>query len=295
MPDPVYAHRPSKDVTRRIFVDMLRHLNRALNVREFQYVGFGALEFIDFDLMHRNLGITKLTSIENSSNIERYEANKPYRNIELLAGHSTDMLTRINWTGLSVVWLDYECPLQSIVFNDIEYLCTKLTPGSVLAVTLNAEPGRLDGRRDRFAKNVTEARVPQGVDDDILGSWGWAEAQQRILFSILRNRLSKRVDQASWKQVLNIQYRDNAKMQFTAGVVGTPALAAALEMCELSKLDYYRGSADALRIEIPYFTSHEQSLLRRKLPRGSHQRLSLPGVDATDVGNYANFYKWIGA
>lgn len=295
MTGPVYSQRPSKDVTRRIFVDMLHRLGRGSSIDGYQYVGFGALEFVDFDLAHRDLGISRLTSIENDPNIQRYEANKPFQCIELLGGHSTDMLTRIDWSGLAVVWLDYECALKPIVFNDVEYLCSKLTPGSVLAITLNSEPGSLAGRRDRLAANVTEARIPSRVDDDRLGAWGWAEVQQRILFSTLRNRLQKRVDQASWRQILNIQYRDNARMQLIAGIISTPALEGALDHCQFDKLDYFRGEGDALRIEVPYLTTHEQSLLRKKLPRRRRQRLSLPGVPSKDLESYAEYYKWISA
>lgn len=294
MSGPIYAQRPSKDVTRRIFVDMLQRLNVHGALSKYQYVGFGALEFIDFDLLHRNLGISRLTSIENDPNIERYEANKPYRCIKLLGGHSTDMLSRVDWNGLSVVWLDYESQMNEVVFNDVEYLSQKLTPGSVLAVTLNAEPGPLKGRRDRLAKNVTEERVPQRVDDDTLGEWGWAAAQQRLLFSTLRRRLQKRVDQAEWWQVLNINYRDGARMQLIAGVISTPALEERLENLRFAEVDYYRDDATALVVELPYLTSHEESVLRRMLPKSSRQRASLPGVSKEDVQSYSAFYQWIG-
>lgn len=296
MTGPVYAHRPSKDVTRRIFVDMLHQLDFDGAMKHYQYVGFGALEFIDFDAIHRSLGITQMFSIENDPNIERYEANKPYQCISVLPGHSTDMLTKVNWSALSVVWLDYECQLNSQVLTDVEYLCQKLVPGSVLAVTLNASPGALADRRERLVANIGEERVPPKTDDDTLGDWGWAKAQQRVLFTTLRRKLAKRPDSAFWWQGLNVNYRDGAPMQLVAGVIGTPALEARLDQSGVAKASYFRPEGVALSVEVPYLTAHEQRLVRRKLPLRKRQRVpTLPGVPAADVSNYVGHYQWIGA
>lgn len=296
MTGPVYSQRPSKDVTRRIFVDALLRLSKIADPSTFQYVGLGALEFIDFDLIHRHLGIGNLVSIENAPNIERYESNKPYQCVTVIGGHTGDVLPRINWDGLSIVWLDYETQLTQSEISDISYLCSKLIPGSVLAVTLNAHPGSLSDRRNRLASNVGNDRVPLRVDDDTLGGWGWAIAQQRVLFSTVRNRLGKRVDSATWRQFLNIRYRDGARMQLVAGVISTPALNDVLDSCHFERLKYYRPGAAAIEIEVPYLTDREQSALRQRLPRLPRQRRhQIVGVDSELVDNYAEFYQWIGA
>jgi hypothetical protein len=291
---PIYAQRPSKDVARRIFVDMLHQLDANGDLRRYQYVGFGALEFIDFDLIHRELGIDRLYSIENNSSIARYEANKPYKCIELLAGESTDMLTKIDWRQLTLVWLDYESTLNSVVFTDVEYLCQKLVPGSVLAVTMNAHPGKLSGRRDRLAALIGEDRIPANTTDNTLGGWGWAQVQQRVLFSTIRRQLQKRVDTASWWQALNINYRDEAPMQMIAGVISTPAIEPKIDATGISNLFYYRPEGEALEIRIPYLTANEQRALRRSLPRTRGRRWpTLPGVSRETIQKYGEFYRWI--
>jgi hypothetical protein len=48
-----YELRPSKAVTRRLLVDVLRRLPTVAALPDYQYVGFGALEFLDFELVHR--------------------------------------------------------------------------------------------------------------------------------------------------------------------------------------------------------------------------------------------------
>ena len=117
-----------KDVTRRIFANMLHQLDLNGDLRRYQYIGFGALEFIDFDLVHPNLGINDLFSIEKSGNIDRYEANKPYQCIDLLHGNSTDKLTEIDWKRLSIVWLDYESTTQRHGLDRRKVLVPEVNP-----------------------------------------------------------------------------------------------------------------------------------------------------------------------
>jgi hypothetical protein len=293
MARPVYSQRPSKAVTRRMLLQMMRRLGAVAPLPKYQYVGFGALEFVDFELAHRELGIKKMVSIEQNG-LVRYEANRPYSGIRVLAGMSTDQLPKISWTTLSIVWLDYECALNETVISDVEHMARVLLPGSLLAVTLNAEPGPLDKRREAMVDAITEARVPAGVTDDTLGSWGKADVQRDVLTSVLKSALRARMDKPTWEQLLNIQYRDDARMQVLAGVVGAPALSQLLDGAGFDDPDFYRGPKDAaLVVEVPYLTPKEQRAVREKLPRRSGTRISVPGVTAGMVKAYADVYMWL--
>lgn len=295
MSRPVYAQRPSKDVTRRIFVEMLRRVAPIADPKDYQYVGFGALEFLDFDLVHRALGIDDMYSIEMNTDLSRYEANKPYRCIEMVAGRSSAALTRIKWRKLSIVWLDYESTLSDEVFSDLEYLASTLIPGSVLAVTLNADPGRLSDRAARFEQIVGASRVPSWASNASLGEWGWAKAQQGLVYQTLRNRLSKRADVARWHQVLNINYRDSARMQMICGVVVSPSLEIAAESCRFERAQGYSPGQKPVLVEIPYLTPAEEARVRKSLPVSGRRRPArLPGVDNQMIQKYADYYQWIG-
>lgn len=294
MTGPIYAQRPSKDVVRQMFVQMMGRLNKVDELRNYRYVGFGALEFLDFDLMHRYHAINDMISIEHDgTHGDRYEANKPYQCIEIMPGSSLNMLPKIDWSKLSIVWLDYESALVEDVFTDVGYLGAKLLPGSALAITLNAEPGRLVDRLARFEANVTAQRVPQGDDDDTLGSWGWATAQQRLLFATLRRETQRRSDAAVWRPIMNVRYRDDARMQMYVGVIGSPGVNNVLDSCRFQDAPYYSDGLDATVIEVPYLTAHEQSTIRKRLPRKRYQRLSLPGVEPERLKQYTDVYQWI--
>lgn len=276
-------------------VDMLDRLGPVAPPADYHYIGLGALEFIDFELVHRRLGITTMTSIEQDiQHLDRYKSNRPHNNITLLGGKAIDQLSNVRWSAFNAVWLDYECPLNmDEVLPSMRYLASKLTDGDFLAVTMNAEPGPLKGRLDRFKKNVGDALVPANTDDDTLGGWGWAARQQQILFNVLRNELRMGGRNRSWNQVLNICYGDGARMQTVAGVIGTPALAQTLSGCRFGDLAFYRPDKEALVVQVPYLTPKESRALNEKLPRTSRRPLRLPGVDPDKVKAYVKLYRWL--
>jgi hypothetical protein len=294
MSSPIYRMRPSKQVARHMFVEALLRMTPIAKPTAFQYVGFGALEFIDFDLLHRRLGISRMFSIESDLySIDRYRQNRPYNGIEILPGRATDQLGLIDWQHLSIVWLDYTKRLNDEAIGDVEYLCRELLGGSVLAVTFNADPGKLTLRRKRLASAVTEARVPSHVTTATLGDWGLAATQHAIFSSLVNSTLSSRGDAASWHQFLNINYQDGARIQFIAGIIGLPGMQNTIEACHLDEPFYTRDGTDPFTIRVPYFTAKERRALNEQLPRGRGRRLGLIGVDKSDIDAYAEVYRWL--
>src|SRR5580658_2775376 len=118
----LYSQRPSKYIERLIIAEMLRRLEPHVGALEdYRYVGFGGLEFADFDLFHRSLGIKKMISIEKSmEKIERYLFNRPFDGISVLEGHAKQHLATLSWNELNIVWLDYTDQLTMDVVGDCE-------------------------------------------------------------------------------------------------------------------------------------------------------------------------------
>jgi hypothetical protein len=289
-----YEIRPSKAITRLVFVDVLRRLATMANMQDYQYVGFGALEFIDFELIHRQLGITDMISIESDpGGIDRYQWNRPFNNITLLAGRSSTVLPTINWARLSVVWLDYTSKLIKEVIADCETLAHVLIPGSVLAVTINAHPASLmEGRRTVLENAIGSQRVPIGVTDNRLGGWGLARVQYSVLTASLQSVFAVRSDAASWRQLLNVTYQDRAQMQMIAGIVGAPALDHGLDQLRFQDLPEVRTGSDALDIRVPLLTNRERAWAEQHLPLiGAGSTLSIPGVDERDLKAYSQVYR----
>jgi hypothetical protein len=289
-----YEFRPSKAVTRLIFVDLIRRLAPLGPPREYQYVGFGALEFIDFDLIHRRVGITEMISIEaDTFALARYQWNKPFSSVTVMPGRASTILSTIDWARLSVVWLDYTSQLTSEVISDAELLARVLIPGSVLAVTVNAQPLRFaDDRRTALEENITSERVPIGVTHDRLGGWGLADVQYEVLMATLTTAFGARTDAARFRQLLNIHYQDSAQMQMIVGIVGAPGIDNFIDQCRFGDLEETRMGKDPLRIRVPLLTFREREWANQRLPLSPEGHpLMLPGVNPDDLRDYADVYR----
>ena len=79
-----------------------------------RYIGLGSVYFTDFILMHKQMGLTDLVSIEIVSDKEvkkRFEANKPFDCVDLRFGHTNQEfrgLTRRQADRHNLIWLDYD-------------------------------------------------------------------------------------------------------------------------------------------------------------------------------------------
>jgi hypothetical protein len=289
-----YEFRPSKAVTRLIFVDLLRRLAPISPPKDYRYVGFGALEFIDFDLIHRRVGITDMISIEpDTGSFARYQWNRPFNSITVMPGRASTVLSTIDWAHLNVVWLNYTSQLTTEVIGDTETLARVLIPGSVLAITIDAQPPSFSqDRRAALEENITPELVPIGATHDRLGSWGLAEVQYEVLAAALTTAFATRVDAAKFRQLLNIHYQDSAQMQMIAGIVSSPGMDNFIDQCRFGDMNETRTGETPLRIRVPLLTSREKEWANQRLPLSPKDPpLTLAGVNSKDLEDYADVYR----
>jgi hypothetical protein len=278
-----------------MIIDACRRLGPFGAPADYQYIGFGALEFVDFHLMRRGVGVVKMTSIEHDfARKERYEFNRPYGEVEVLIGSAGSRLKDIDWTGLRIVWLDYESGLNEDVLGDVAQISQRLQAGSVLIVSVNAEPARpMSKRRSTLAEEVGEWRLPQGTTDETLAKWGWADAQRQILADALVSEMSGRLDSARLHQLFDFRYADNARMQTYGGIILIPALERSLADCRFEDLEFISGEDDEpVKIEVPDLTAKERDHLDRQLPVRADASPALPGISDSEAKQYADYYRW---
>jgi len=290
-----YLARPAKHVLRQLLAEACRRLAPVASPATYRYVGFGGLEFVDFELFRRALGINPMISIEHDERRhERYRFNRPFAEIELLAGRASDRLPELEWATLSIVWLDYEWAVVHEVLADVGFLSHELLPGSVLIVTANAvSPRPADSRRATLAENVGEERVPPGATDESLAQWGWAAAQRDVLVDTTDTEFATRRDGARLEQLFDFVYADGAEMQTWGGIVKSPGNERLVEQCHFEDLDFIRRRGDeALEIRVPVLTRRETLHLNRQLPMESGQRLEGVGIVDEELEAYARFYRW---
>ena len=217
-------------------VDALRRLRVFSPLPDYEYVGFGGMEFVDFELVHRELGIRWMTSIEiDTRNKDRYEFNAPFADVKLMFDRASAILpTLLDEAVLRVVWLDYECRLHQEVLQDLGTAVRKLLPGSVLLISVNATgPTTAAARLDAFTADVTPERVPVGAMNGTLAKWGWAAASHEVLMAEAVSEAARRTDGASFEQLFHFRYADGARMLTWGGIVVAPSNRQSFEVANL--------------------------------------------------------------
>jgi hypothetical protein len=292
-----YEFRPAKAAQRRMIVDACRRLTAVAPLDQYQYVGFGALEFIDFIEFHRSLGISKMTSIERNTQFQhRLEFNKPYKSIQLLIGEARDRLPDIDWDDLSITWLDYTDLLSTDILRDIEYVLRSSIPASVLIVTVNggseaALPKRLPELREKLGH-----LVPDTLTDADMNGWGPAREQRRILQD-RANSVVREAHRGEFQQLFNFEYADGAKMLTWGGIITNPSSLRAVEACRFDDLMFVTKGETPFEIRVPFLTEREMEFLEGQIGGAPSVGSvstgdTLKGVTPAEVKAFAGMYRW---
>lgn len=291
-----YARRPAKYIQRRMVVDALRRLRVFSELSKYEYVGFGGMEFVDFELVHRELGVRRMTSIEeNIGNADRYGFNVPFAEVSIEFDRASAVLpTLLDDPVLRVVWLDYECELNLEVLQDVSTAMRKLVPASVLIVSVNAQgPGRASDRLARFSTNVEPERIPPGTDDATLAKWGWADASHSVLSAESSAEVARRYDGAEFEQLFHFNYADGARMLTWGGVLLGPGNRPAYEGAAFDELQQVRRAGEPpYEIAPPVLTMREALHLNAQLPIKGPSAIKAKGIPSRDLESYAKLYRW---
>lgn len=288
-----YAFRPRKQIQRLLIADACQRLRAIAPLEEYEYIGFGGFEFIDFDLFRRRLGIRRMVSYEHDTAQDRYEFNRPFADIELKFGPASHHLPFLDRASLRIVWLDYVQTLDSVTLQDASTAAARLAPGSLVIVTVNAMPARpATSRRAQLAHDVGEDRIPNGVDDATLAKWGLADVQRRILVGAIHDALMGRGDGAVFEQIFNFRYADGAQMLTIGGLIVTAGVRQGFDTARFDQLDQVSRDHASVLISAPALTAREALHLNRQLPLATGETLDCPGLDSDDMEGYERFYRW---
>lgn len=288
-----YHSRPAKAIERHILVEALGRLAAFGDLAEYQYVGFGAHEFIDFELLWRHLGIESMVSIEWNDPVDRHKFNRPYEGVDVIQGDSTTVLPNFELRPHSVVWLDYTSKLNTKMIDEMKDLVTRLGTGSVLLASFNVTPEpKLGGRRRAVERRLGVPRVPVGWSDDQFAEWGLASLCGSVLRDEVAGVARSRADGANFKQLFNFRYQDGAQMATWGGAVVGPEDAGAFAAARFDELPYVRVGEEAFTIDPPALTLREILHLNRQLPRSPGAPSPLPWFSVDEVDEYAKLHRW---
>lgn len=146
-----YHLRPHKAVDRRLFLDLLAHLERWRPLLDHVYLSMGAYPLEDHKLVHRLLGISKLIAFDFDPDIvARQFFNRPIDTCKCIKKTSGEIISQLDAvlsehnfekaSGL-VVWLDYTDPKKiGEQVREFEALLNRLRVGDVARITVNSHP-----------------------------------------------------------------------------------------------------------------------------------------------------------
>ena len=291
LPEAPYAFRPAKRIQRLMFCDMLRCLRVVRPMEDYLYVGLGHWQFVDFELMRREVGLKNMLSIErNTSDRPRFEANLPFVEVRLEFGEAYDHLQSLETDVPTIAWLDYTAGLRSDVLRDLRLLAERLPAGSVLAATINAHPGPEDERLPRLRSAVGEDIVPGDITEDDLDREGLPRVQQRILLEQVADAAATRADPLAIRQSMLITYVDRSPMVFWAALLddGSGTIAAAYET--MRRLEQFRDGPGPLAVAVPVLSTREVTRLNELMSQGQPPRLK--GLTAGECDAYADLRRW---
>lgn len=273
-----YRLRPAKAVERKMISFAMQKLNSFCELSKYQYIGFGSTSFQDHILFHRDLGITKLISIEKSGKKERFNFNKPFHCIEIEFGQSTDILPNVNWKDRTILWLDYDGKINSNCLSDVRTFFTSALSGSVFILTINADAKAYgennEIREENIGSLIGENRLPIPNKPINYSAVNLHSTLKRVFDTEINSAISIRngglndKDKISYKPLFNFKYADGANMLTIGGLLINNSDLAQYNKANFNELSFVKTNNDIFKISIPSLTLKEIRFLNSQLPTG---------------------------
>lgn len=280
-----YGLRPGKTIERKMLCDLIHKLSAFHSLVDYQYIGFGSTYFSDFVQFHKNLGLRSLISIEKDKvNEKRFRFNIPYSCIKLLIGHSNEELPKLSFDNIpSILWLDYDYELNFSVLEDIRTFVSNAIESSLLIVTVNAHPFTKTGinaeelkefRFKKLVQNVGERKIPIDIDGANLNMKGLSRVYRQIIEDEINTTIKSRnngkhndnPNRLFYKQLINFEYQDGAKMLTVGGIICNGYLENKLNIANFEQLEFFRNGESPFEIKVPSLTYREIYQLESLLP-----------------------------
>lgn len=292
-----------------MITETLRRLHPFGTVADYRYVGFGSIGFVDFLLFHKMLGIHQMVSIERKTGYKsRLEFNRPLTCIDIRIGPASEILLDLPWDAKTVLWLDYEGPLQAEFLGDLQFAFGAVQPGSVVMLTVLANSLVTEDLQlaktpevaiTKLKKLVTEERVDPALT--------WQDLEGAKTASVFRDLINREItsaltprnygkakkDHLTFHPIFNFEYRDGARMMTFGGLVHLNGQADEVDRMKLDQLEWYcNDPAKTFDISLPVVTARERRQLEMQLPGVADPDLQPPWLGTLAGAEYRRAYRF---
>jgi hypothetical protein len=293
-----YDLRPAKQVERRMILDAFQSLMvSGFPIRDYQYIGFGSIYFVDFVLLHKILGINNLLSIEGDRSItKRVEFNKPFDLIKIRMDYSGDVITGLDRDQKIILWLDYDYRLCKNIVEDITLASNILSSGSIILITVDVRPPE-DGNSpsdwrlyyETEAKNFTEFNWT----DENYTQTSLPKTTGRILMNAIISGINGR-DKIKYYPLFNFLYSDSCPMLTVGGLIGDEMDGRKVMECSFEGMNFIRRDIndDTFHIRVPKITKKERFYLDHKMPINEGWSPKEFEISEDDLKDYNAIYRY---
>ena len=232
---PPYHLRTNKAVDRLLLVNLLRELGG--NCKEFTYYSLAGPFLEDLRVMSLFFPEMQLVSLESDS--ETYKRQKFHQfdsRLTLRDKSLSDFITNCYEPGeKDIFWLDYT-DLSYECFDEFQVVLKKVPPGSVVRITLRAEPelntdaleSYLSGdeiaviraKAEKSFEEKYQKVLPNPVPDGASSSFtAYARTVQLMVQQAASLALDTAGSQVDFLPVQSTRYNDNTQMLSVTGVI----------------------------------------------------------------------------
>jgi hypothetical protein len=292
-----YDLRPAKQVERRMLIDTLHLLAEGgFRIRDYQYTGFGSVSFVDFILLHRLVGLQRLLSVEHDLTIrKRIEFNRPFDQVDVRMEQIGTVIPDLDRDLKHILWLDYDFLLRKSALDDTALAATRLSPGSILVVTLDVEPPNNEGPETWYDYFKEEAgdRLPFELGPGDFGLSKLPQIVGQIVFNAIRSGMAGRTNLAFFP-LFNFVYKDGHQMVTVGGMFGTTTEKAMLDGCDFRSAHFLRTSVTdtPYEIRVPRLTRRERIYMDHHMPCVAGWTPPDFELSAQDVDDYLSVYRY---
>ncbi|MFZ1010888.1 MAG: O-methyltransferase, partial [Candidatus Sulfotelmatobacter sp.] len=235
-----------------------------------------------------------LVSIEDAPDAptqERFKFNVPLGSIELKFGHSNAELPKLPWETIrTVCWLDYDGSLAQAALADIRFMASRMAPGSLLAVTVDARlenESDIEPPLDRLIAQIGDERK---VPTHVMAAKKLLESEVKtVLRTIMTQELTDGINernagipaeqQMTFEQIFNFEYRDKAPMLTVGWVIFDEGQRPRFNECAFQKLKFVRSGDEPFIIAPPFLTPHEMREIDKCDAQETYRSSDLPVPD----------------
>lgn len=286
-----YHLRQNKAIDRILFIDILHRINNYTNISEYLYIGFGGPFLEDFKIMHRELKIKNMISIEIDDDVyKRQLFNKPLSCIKITQQNSRDFIDEFDFSKEKhIIWLDYTQPEYGDQLIEIQNLIERLNEGDVFKFTLNANSANLGNpsdnnrnqllkyRLDKFRDMIGSDFYPLDLNENNMGSKSFPKCILKSCENAIKKGSSAK--NLTPYMLLYCSYKDGQEMVSVTGILLNEKNIDIFK--NKTRLSYWRFYANGFlsengnltKINLPVLSVKERLFIEAGLPSANEEEI----------------------